>query len=217
MKQASKSVDSNQTAIHARLEQTVSKHLKHPYLKPVASHTAVAFAEVQKTLAGHDCPIILDACCGSGDSSRRLAQHYPGHWIVGIDKSAHRLDKERQMAEPDNLILVRADLNDFYRLATKAGWRPERHYILYPNPWPKAEHLGRRWHGAPVFPDIVGLGGRLELRSNWKIYLEEFAAALLVAGHKSKLAPYDPENYLTLFEKKYHESGQQIWRLVTEL
>lgn len=217
MKQASKPVDSNQTTIHARLEETVYKHMTHAYRKPVAKHTEAAFAEVQKTLAGHSRPIILDACCGTGDSSRRLAQHYPGHWVVGVDKSAHRLDKERQTAEPGNLILVRADLNDFYRLATKAGWRPDRHYILYPNPWPKAEHLGRRWHGAPVFPDIVGLGGRLELRSNWKLYLEEFAAALSVAGQKSTLGPYDPEHYLTLFEKKYHESGQQIWRLVTEL
>jgi len=217
VKQTSKPVDSNQAANHARLEQIVRKHLEHPFRRPIASHTEAAFAEVQAKLACIERPIILDACCGTGDSSRKLAQRYPDHWVVGVDKSAHRLEKERDTDTPENLIVVRADLNDFYRLAVKANWRPEHHYILYPNPWPKAEHLGRRWHGAPVFPDIIALGGRLELRSNWKIYLEEFAAALKVAGHQSRLEPYEPEQYLTLFEKKYHESGQQIWRLVATL
>ena len=72
---------------------------------------------------------------------------------------------------PRNLILMRADLNDFYRLAADAGWRLARHFILYPNPWPKSVHLKRRWHGAPVFPYMLRLGGVMELRSNWKLYL----------------------------------------------
>ena len=217
MKKMPKSVESNQIAIHTRLEQTVRKHLQHPFQKPIANHTEAAFSAVEAQLESNDRPIILDACCGTGDSSRKLAQECPEHWVVGVDKSAHRLEKERPMETPSNLILVRADLNDFYRLAARAGWRPAQHFILYPNPWPKAEHLGRRWHGAPVFPDIIALGGQLELRSNWKIYLEEFAAALEIAGHKSEVACYEPEPYLTLFEKKYHQSGQQIWRLVTTL
>ena len=50
--------------------------------------------------------------------------------------------------------------------------------FLYPNPWPKKKHLGRRWHGAPVFPALVKLGGELEMRSNWQTYLDEFALAL---------------------------------------
>jgi len=213
MENKSKTVESNQTGIHDRLEETVRKHLSHPYLRPEAAHTKLAFDKVLALLSTCERPLILDACCGVGDSSRLLAAKYPGHWVVGIDKSANRLDRERAEDSPENLILMRADLNDFYRLAVVAGWQPERHYILYPNPWPKAAHLARRWHGAPVFPDIIKLGGRLELRSNWKLYLEEFQAALKIAGHAGKLEVFEPAVYLTPFEKKYHQSGQQLWKL----
>ena len=215
MQQKSRSVDSNQTGVHDNLEKTVKKHLSHNFLKPIATHSQQAFENVSHKLAALERPLILDSCCGVGDSSRRLAELHPDHWIVGVDKSAKRLAREREQALPENLILVRADLNDFYRLVSEAGWRPERHYILYPNPWPKSVHLKRRWHGSPVFKDIIALGGRLELRSNWKIYLEEFQLALKIAGQDSSLKAFDPDgHFLTPFEKKYHESGQELWQLV---
>lgn len=44
---------------------------------------------------------------------------------------------------------------------------------------PKIGHLSRRWHGHPVFPAMLELGGVLECRSNWKIYvLNEFCFAV---------------------------------------
>ena len=217
MQQPSRTIISNQTGVHDNLVATVKKHLKHAFLKPVHPRSQEAFESISAMLTTIDRPLILDSCCGVGVSSRALAKEFPNHWVVGVDKSAKRLAKEQAEQDPDNLILVRADLNDFYRLAAEAGWVPERHYILYPNPWPKSQHLMRRWHGSPVFKDIVALGGRLELRSNWKIYLEEFQIALKVAGHASTLTSFDPEGqFLTPFEKKYHESGQDLWRLVKE-
>ena len=217
MIQKSRIIETNQEGPHERLEATVRKHLGHAFKRPVADHTRDAFATVQQVLSTVNRPLVLDSCCGVGDSSRILARRFPDCWVVGVDKSAHRLSKERGGADPENLVLVRADLNDFYRLAAEAGWHPERHYILYPNPWPKAAHLGRRWHGAPVFPDIVKLGGRLELRSNWKLYLEEFQIALRIAGHESKLTVFEPDDFLTPFEKKYHGSGQPLWQLLSNL
>ena len=217
MKQVSKSIETNQEDPHARLEETVRKHMQHAFRRPIADHTKRAFAEVEQKIASRDRPLILDACCGTGDSSRKLAELHADHWVVGVDKSEHRLSRERVGKPLPNLILVRADLNDFYRLAATSGWKPAFHYILYPNPWPKAEHLGRRWHGAPVFPFIVKVGGQLEVRSNWKIYLQEFAAAIKIMGFVGKLEAYEPQSYLTLFEKKYHESRQDIWRFRVEL
>lgn len=217
MKHTSRHVETNQLGVNERLGEIVTKHLSSSFLRPIAPHTKTAFDALQTTLKNKKQPVILDACCGVGDSSRQLAKRFPGHWVVGIDKSAHRLSKERAGTDPENLVLLRADLNDFYRLAAAAKWQPERHYILYPNPWPKAAHLKRRWHGAPVFPAIVKLGGRMEIRSNWKIYLEEFKIALEIAGHASTLNAFEPESYLTPFEKKYHQSDQQLWQLEAEL
>ena len=217
MKANSKKIFSNQNGLHQNLEKTVRRHLESPFLKPVSEHTQTAFDIAGAFLTASGRPLILDSCCGVGDSSRALARAFPDHAVIGVDKSESRIMREREGEEPENLLLLRADLNDFFRLAHKAAWRPERHYILYPNPWPKSEHLKRRWHGAPVFRDIVALGGRLELRSNWKLYLEEFAAALALAGHEGTLAAYDAAEPITPFEAKYKASGQPLWQLVAEL
>ncbi|GHF20603.1 hypothetical protein GCM10017044_14370 [Kordiimonas sediminis] len=155
----------------------------------------------------------MDACCGVGDSTRALARQFPDHLVLGVDKSIKRLQTERQDPEPGNMLLLRTDLNDFYRLAASHGLRPDRHYILYPNPWPKAAHLKRRWHGAPVFPAIVAVGGIMELRSNWDVYLREFARALELADVKSVIEPYEATDPITPFERKYRDSGQPLWRL----
>ena len=217
MRKKSRIVESNQSGVHTRLAETVQKHLLHPFQRPIAQHSKTTFEEVQREISAAQNPLVLDSCCGVGDSSRTLAKIYPDHLVIGVDKSAHRLGKERIAPQPENLILVRADLNDFYRLAAEEGWRLERHYMLYPNPWPKAAHLGRRWHGAPVFPDMLRIGGVLELRSNWRLYLEEFQIALEIAGHASTLQPFKPGDFLTAFEKKYAESGQPLWQLVCDV
>ncbi len=94
----------------------------------------------------------------------------------------------------------------------------QRHYLLYPNPWPKSAHLKRRWHGHPVFPHLLALGGELEARSNWRLYLEELAAALALAGITASVTPVaDTEETLTDFEEKYRLSGHQLWRLSATL
>lgn len=193
------------------------RHLAKPTKRPIANHTRQAFDEMQDWLAANSGPLILDACCGVGDSSRELARQFPDHRIVGVDKSIKRLSTERQIEAPPNMILLRADLNDFYRLVVEVGLQFDKHFILYPNPWPKAAHLSRRWHGSAVFADIVRISGQLELRSNWKLYLEEFQLALAVASIEGELQPFAPAKPLTPFEAKYHASGQKLWQLTATI
>lgn len=214
---SSRSVDSNQSGIHERLDGIVMKHLSSSFKRPYADHSRRVFDEIYAIVRDRDCPFILDACCGVGDSTRHLAKKFPDYLIVGLDKSLHRLSRQRDSVDPANVILARTDLNDFYRLAVEAGLKPVKHYILYPNPWPKASHLKRRWHGAPVFPAIVAFGGCLELRSNWDIYLMEFQAALKLAGKASEVFRIMPEEPITPFEAKYQKDGQPLWQLTAEL
>jgi len=94
---------------------------------------------------------------------------------------------------------------------------PQKHYILYPNPWPKSKHVQRRWHGAAVFPSIIALGGELEMRSNWRLYLDEFKLALQVAGRQGEVAQFDPVATITPFERKYQASGQALFKLTASL
>lgn len=165
-------------------------------------------------------PLILDAGCGVGMSTRNLARQYPDHFVIGVDQSADRLTRNTQAAEdmPANLVLVRADLVDYWRLMLEAEIRPARHYLLYPNPWPKIGHLGRRWHGHAVFPAVLGLGGILECRSNWRVYIEEMTCAIRqLMAVDVRCEPFDTAEPITPFERKYLASQHILWRCVADL
>ncbi|MEM9232742.1 MAG: methyltransferase domain-containing protein [Pseudomonadota bacterium] len=208
----SKPVTSSQEGPHPNLVELVNRHRRHAYQKPVADHGRAAFDEVAHQVSPLNTPLILDSGCGTGESTHALARSYPDHFIIGVDKSVHRLSKEGRARLPENAALIRADLTDFYRLAAAEGWQLSRHFILYPNPWPKPGHLMRRWHGSPVFPDMIALGGRIELRTNWKTYAEEFRIALAEYDIPSTLERLEPQgDHLTLFERKYASSGQVLY------
>ncbi|QGT78560.1 methyltransferase domain-containing protein [Guyparkeria halophila] len=212
----SRSVTSSQTGPHDDLERQLRRHAQRLFAKPITDYNRNAFDQVTARMAAVDRPLILDSGCGTGDSSRLLARRYPDHWVIGVDRSADRLSRQRPDTPP-NCLLVRADLVDFWRLARQAGWTPARHYLLYPNPEPKPRHLKRRFHAHPVFPSVVALGGRLESRSNWRVYLEELALALEFHGRTARVEPVkDNEPPMTPFERKYRASGQPLWRLISD-
>lgn len=219
MQASSRTIVSNQSGPHDGLPRRVARALTHPLRKPVAEHTREAFEAATRWRAARgESPLLLDAGCGVGLSTRRLAEAFPDHAVIGVDRSAVRLLRDHGPLAA-NALLLRADLVDFWRLALADGWQPARHYLLYPNPYPKASQLKMRWQAHPVFPAILALGGRLELRSNWRLYVEEFALAITQAtGEAVDVARHYPGGaYLTPFETKYHQSGQALWRLAVTL
>ncbi len=223
----SKVIVSNQDGIHEKLDEVVQKHLAHDFKKPYQAHTQHAFEEINRVVqsflnANPEGEVILDACCGVGQSTRLLAQQNPRALVIGVDKSEHRINRNVEGFDvsngfnADNFYLVRADLNDFYRLVKATKWPVSKHYILYPNPWPKSKHLQRRWHGSAVFPQMTRIGDELILRSNWRIYLDEFqqaASHVDLTGNISEVAIVDAGLALTPFEAKFQASGQVCWQL----
>ncbi|MDR1227427.1 MAG: methyltransferase domain-containing protein [Azoarcus sp.] len=212
--------ESAQQGVHEHLAARVETHLAHPFRKPVADCNRTAFARALAGWDGH-APLILDAGCGVGHSTIELARTFPGHWVIGVDRSEDRLRRRKPYPDallPVNMVFVRADLVDFWRLLAGEGLRLARHYILYPNPWPKIGHFGRRWPAHPVFPFIPRLGGALECRSNWSVYVAEFAIALERAlGRPAPWGSFETERPLSPFERKYRDSGQTLYRLCVDL
>lgn len=216
----SRNIISNQMHVHEKLLEIVQKHLEKPYRKPLARYSESAFMNAEKIIHGAGKPLILDSGCGTGESTWNLAQMYPDHFVLGIDKSAHRLSKAESLLEDSdrNFAFVRADLFDFWPMAVGAGWQIDRHYLLYPNPWPKKKHLMRRYHAHPEFSTLLRMGTYFELRSNWLIYLQEFRLAVRhVLNIDAEITPIEPEIYLTNFEKKYHISGQSLYKICFSL
>lgn len=220
----SRRITDAQVGIHANLEKVVLKHLQHKHQKPTAQHTQDAFNQIKPVIVDAIAlgkPLIFDSCCGTAISTNIIAKENPSALVIGIDRSAVRLGKEYNHELPENARLIQAECADFWSLAKLEGWKLHKHTILYPNPYPKSKHLKRRWHGHPAFSDLLALGGKIELRTNWKVYADEFCAAANIAINDNAICT-DVEvlqkvKPLTLFEKKYQENGQALYRCLIGL
>lgn len=176
----------------------------------------------------------MSSGCGTGRSTIRLRRMYPDHTIIGVDRSLVRLSKNgvyRQQScdlvehDDSNVFFVRAELCDFWRLCLDNPiGHIQKHFILYPNPYPKAKRFQNRWYAHPGFPLIRQIGGdEIVIRSNWKAYLDDFSTAIAIAEELEGIQPIydsskpmilDPkEDALTNFEKKFFDAGEIAYEL----
>lgn len=116
---------------------------------PVPEHTRQAFAEF---LAWRQRPdshqsLFLDAGCGRGWSTARIARRFPQCDVIGVDRSGVKLSRNAAyrhggfFRDVPNAFLLRADLVHFWRLCWEHQIVPQKHFLLYPNPYPKKSHL----------------------------------------------------------------------------
>jgi tRNA G46 methylase TrmB len=212
-------VSSAQAGPHAQLERQVRRRLASRWAQPLHRPTVEVFERLRESgVLDAGSPIILDSGCGTGASTRRLADAHPHHLAIGVDRSAARLRRSglrSGLSVDGNCVLARGELATFWRLAFDAALEPARHLLLYPNPWPKARHLARRWHAHPVFPWLLALGGEIELRCNWEIYALEFARAVRIAtGPEVGIKQIRPEHGISPFETKYLERGHRLYSVI---
>lgn len=206
-------ITSRQEKPARHLHEIIDKHFRKVYLRPIPLFVEKEFERVQGIIARAGKPIILDSCCGTGMSTRVLAKTHPKHLIVGLDRSAARLSKG-VTEQPENCIFARTNCEDMWRLISEARWPIEKHFLLYPNPYPKLRDLKKRWHGHPVFETMLKLAPSTEVRSDWGLYLEEMAWAVqFLGGKRHEVTKIWTETPLTAFEAKYLESGRTVYQL----
>jgi tRNA (guanine-N7-)-methyltransferase len=207
----SRPVVSTQRGVHPGLPRLLRRHQGSAWQKPPQRADRPALDTLARALEAHAGPLVLDSFCGTGQSTAALARRHPEALVIGVDQSAQRLRRHRAKG---SYLLLQAHCEAVWRYLAEQGRVLEAHYILYPNPWPKRGHLARRVHGHPAFPFLLSLGGTLELRSNWQIYVEEFGVALhlreIAASVRVLPARGEP---LTAFERKYRHSGHTLWQL----
>lgn len=207
-------VISNQPELHPRLEEVVARHQAHTWRQPIREHNQSIFDQYRTELRSQE--FIIDAGCGTGQSSLWLAAKYPDKLVLGIDRSDDRLSRKKQNL-PSNLRFIRADLEDWWRLTQAAGLQAYKQTILYPNPYPKAAQLQRRWHAHPVLPALIACGSDIEIRSNWETYIREAqrAFAMHLPSHMQAKMSVPSEVPVTAFERKYIAAGQPVYQLTT--
>jgi len=187
--------------------QTLPKYWKS---KPIAKHTSAAFTEALDFILQHPkrttsldtkakVKVIIDGGCGTGRSSYLLGEIHKDCLVIGIDQSLSRLSRNKgynndniqqsndNTNEGDNVLLLRAELADFWKcILSSPEWQKnvqiQKHYLLYPNPYPKKSRLKNRWYAHPAFPLLMMTteGAELIMRSNWEGYLKEFSQAVNV-------------------------------------
>lgn len=218
MKSNSKIVTSNQVDVHEDLIEILERNQNSSYFRPIAEHSKQTFSELLNWIQNDsNKQIILDMGCGTGESSYHLAMQNPTKLIIGIDKSLDRLERNNEFKRslPANMKLVRGELLDLWYLfyLNKDELNIYKQYILYPNPWPKKKLVKRRFHANPIFPFLIQVAPRGELRTNWKIYACEFQVACEYLGLKqNQLELYQTDQPLTAFELKYTQSHHQLYR-----
>ena len=146
MQASSRPVHSTQQAVHARLADLVHKHANSDFRKPPAAYSQAALARLY-AVWDRRAPLVLDAGCGTGVSTLALARLHPDCLVIGVDQSQVRLAAGARSAgatPPDNALLLRADVVDIWLLLARERLRLARHYLLYPNPWPKPAQVMRR-------------------------------------------------------------------------
>ncbi|MCS6807316.1 MAG: SAM-dependent methyltransferase [Bacteroidota bacterium] len=208
---------SRQAHIHPHLVRLVHKHTSSVYQRPIPEFSIQAFQHFELLfMSSGKQRLVIDSGCGTGESTRIFAQQYPSAFVVGLDRSVHRLQKHCLPEQhTTNYALIRAELEDFWRLlASHYGNCIEYHAILYPNPYPKPAHILRRWHGHPLFPQMLALSPITELRTNWSLYAEEFAFAASLLGYAVEFTTLQYSTPITAFERKYQQSGHNLFQVL---
>lgn len=222
---AVREVTSNQAGVLENVEQLVLRYVNSEFRRPLAAHTVEAFEKANEFVKVSGKTVVLDSGCGTGRSSFALAAKFHDSVVVAVDKSAVRLTKAALQNEEcvelaKRIFFVRGELLDFWRLVKDAGWNIVHHAVYYPNPWPKSNEATRRFHLSPVFPTMLKLSPVTELRTNWKIYAEEFAMAARIAGKAmsmplhAELSAFVPITPETAFEEKYSGAGQTLYKVL---
>ena len=98
----SRLIVSAQEGPHRDLDALVRRHLAHPFRKPILDYNRAALA---RALAAHAAcqpaaPLILDAGCGVGWSTLRIAADFPDHFVIGVDQSLDRLNRGKPLPLP---------------------------------------------------------------------------------------------------------------------
>ena len=173
-----------------------------------------------------DVPIDLEIGCGVGLHPILYATKNPGRVLIAIEHTKTRFSKFRNRLQHHphikNIIPIHEDAV-LWVSKILLEHSVDKIFLLYPNPYPKARHLNKRWYAMPFMSCLLSklkIQGTLTIATNEKFYGEgafeyftsywELELKDREVIQKKTHPEYAPRSH---FEKKYFERGDNLYRL----
>jgi len=169
---------------------------------------------------GRRAPRLLDIGAGTGEATRHYAQGHPDQDVVAVElhrPGIVRLVRDLDRDGPATVRVIEADA-----LAVIDQAEPESYHhirVLFPDPWPKRRHVGRRMVD-PAFvraaTDLLPIGGTLHLATDWADYADQMRACLRTDRRLGPTSEERPPRPITAYEQRGIDAGRAIVDLVAE-
>lgn len=204
-----------------RGRMTAARHATLAHLGPtwMLEPPDAASPEALSRAFSRTAPRLLDIGAGNGEAARAWAEANPDHDVVAVDlhrPGLARLVRDLEERGPANVRAVEADALALLVAAPPATFTVIR--VLFPDPWPKRRHVGRRLVD-PTFvrlaADHLPAGGTLHLATDWDDYAQQMRSCLATDARLVPEASTDrPERPVTAYERRGLDAGRSITDLV---
>jgi tRNA (guanine-N7-)-methyltransferase len=165
----------------------------------------------------------LEIGCGHGGYALAFGRLRPERALVGIEQrkkfAAMVAEKVTRRALP-NVLVLQGDARLLAPRLFPAGSLAAIH-VHFPDPWWKRRHVRRRLVDDRMSDLLLGLlapGGLLDFRTDVERYALDAVARLEATGFENeagagRFSAAAEDEIPSTREKRYLETGQQVWRL----
>ena len=168
---------------------------------------------------GRRAPLVVEVGSGMGEATAAMAAADPARDVLAVEvhtPGVATLLRRIDAADLRNVRVVEADAVSLLTTVLATGSLDEVR-IFFPDPWPKARHVGRRLV-APAFIDLVTdrlrEGGRLHVATDWADYAQRTRTVVTGSERLTLVSTDRGERPITRFEARGHAEGRPSYDLV---